>query len=65
MQLRQQLINDGNQTFDAFLNPEDGNEESENDNGVPDFGQPDDDMPEYMDADAPCHNEMVWPTVFC
>ncbi|XP_024027056.1 condensin-2 complex subunit H2 [Morus notabilis] len=55
--LRQQLISDGNQTFDAFLNPEDCNEENENDNGVPDFGQPDDDMPEYMDEDVPFHNE--------
>lgn len=61
MQLRQLLNNGGNETVDAFLNPEDCNEDNGYDNGMPDFGQPDDDMPEnmYMDEDVPIHNERV------
>ena len=67
MQLRQSLINGENQTFDAFFNSEDVNEENENHTEFPDFGQHDDDMPDnlFMDEDVPFHNEKVWPTGFC
>ncbi|PON62007.1 Condensin-2 complex subunit H [Parasponia andersonii] len=56
--LRESLINGGNRTFDAFFNFEDGNDENEDHTGIPDFGQPDDDMPEnFMDEDVRYHAE--------
>ncbi|KAL5537813.1 hypothetical protein UlMin_044807 [Ulmus minor] len=56
--LRQSLINGGNETFDAFFNADDGNDENEYHIGTPDLGQPDDDMPDmHMDEDLPFHNE--------
>lgn len=61
MQLRQSLTTGGHQTFDAFHNPEDDVEDCAYDNGNPDFGEPDCDLPEniYMDEDVPLHNEKV------
>ncbi|XP_062150325.1 condensin-2 complex subunit H2 isoform X3 [Alnus glutinosa] len=58
--LRQSLIDGGHKTFNnAFRNPEDDNEEYTYDNGIPDFGEPDFDLPEstYMDEDVPLHND--------
>lgn len=57
--LRQSLTTGGHQTFDAFHNPEDDFEDCAYDNGNPDFGEPDCDLPEniYMDEDVPLHNE--------
>lgn len=64
MQLRQSLIDGGHETFNAFRNPGDDNEEYAYDNGIPDFGDPDFDLPEsvYMDEDVPLHNEKVRQT---
>jgi hypothetical protein len=65
MQLRQSLIDGGHETFNnAFRNPEDDNEEYTYDNGIPDFGEPDFDLPEstYMDEDVPLHNDKVRQT---
>ncbi|XP_015899894.3 condensin-2 complex subunit H2 isoform X2 [Ziziphus jujuba] len=58
--LRQSLTDDGYETFNPFLNPEDGNEDYENETGMPNFDQHDDDMPEniYMDKDVPFDNKM-------
>ena len=64
MQLRQSLIDGEHKTFNAFCNPEEDNEEYAYDNGIPDFGEPDFDLPEsmYMDEDVPLHNDKVRQT---
>lgn len=58
LQLRQQLVDDGNQVFEDFLDPKAGNDE-EACNGVPDFDQPDDDIHEFMDEDIPFRDDQV------
>lgn len=52
MQLRNSLIYGGSQTFRAYSNVEDNEEDDGYDSGVNDFG---DDM--YMDEDVPIHQE--------
>lgn len=66
LQLRQSLTGNEHETIDPFLNHEDGNEDNGNDTGMPNFEQPDDDMPEniYMDEDVPLHKKMVRLTLF-
>ncbi|KAF4355639.1 hypothetical protein F8388_013056 [Cannabis sativa] len=57
--LRQSLINGGDQPFDDFSNSVDGNDENENHSEFPDFGVPDDDMPDnvFMDEDVLFNND--------
>ncbi|TQE06583.1 hypothetical protein C1H46_007825 [Malus baccata] len=47
--LRVSLVKGRQESFDAFCNPMDGNEDTEYDNEIPDFGQTDADLPEFMD----------------
>ncbi|KAL5782251.1 hypothetical protein ACOSP7_007280 [Xanthoceras sorbifolium] len=56
--LRRSLVNDGQETFDAFYNPGDHNKDNGYDSGDTD-GQPGVDLPEnlYMDEDAPLHRD--------
>ncbi|CAK7333338.1 unnamed protein product [Dovyalis caffra] len=51
--LRQSLTNEGHNIPDTFGNFGNGNEDNAYDAGIPDFGQPDDEIPEYMDEDLP------------
>ncbi|KAM0962684.1 hypothetical protein ACFX14_021797 [Malus domestica] len=55
--LRESLVNGREESFDPFCNPLDGNEDTEYDNEIPNFGQPDADLPEFMD-DVPRHSDM-------
>lgn len=60
MQLRQSLVDGECQTFDGFGNPDVENEDNGYDDDMPDFVQPDGDMPEnmYMNEDV-LHFEKV------
>ncbi|EEF45573.1 conserved hypothetical protein [Ricinus communis] len=57
--LRQSLSNGGYNNSDTFGNAENDDEGNEHDSGVPDFGQPDDDIPENMYMDEDLHHEKV------
>jgi uncharacterized protein YceK len=56
LQLRQSLINDGNETGGAFLSTEDDNDDNEWDNGNPEIDMPGNDV---MDEDLPPFNNEV------
>lgn len=65
LQLRQSLIDGGHETFDAFHNSHNENENHAYDSGIPDLGEPEfDDFPENMsmDEDVPVHNGKVRQT---
>ncbi|XP_059632760.1 condensin-2 complex subunit H2 isoform X2 [Cornus florida] len=57
--LRQSLVHGGHETFDAFSNSKDDNEDNGYDSGDHDFGPPDFDMPEntYMYEEEYLHPE--------
>lgn len=57
--LRHSLVHGGRETFDAFCDPKDDNEDNEFDNGGLDFDPPDFDMPEsrYEYEDVPLQPE--------
>lgn len=61
LQLRHSLVHGGRETFDAFCDPKDDNEDNEFDNGGLDFDPPDFDMPEsrYEYEDVPLQPEKV------
>ncbi|KAF5738730.1 condensin-2 complex subunit H2 isoform X2 [Tripterygium wilfordii] len=55
--LRLSLANGGSNPCDTFTNPENDNEDHAYDDDVPDLGEPDFDMPEYMDEDVPLYHD--------
>lgn len=61
MQLRQSLINGRYNASDSFGTAENVNEDNGYDNGIPDFEQPDHEMPErmFMDEDLPFDHQKV------
>lgn len=56
LQLRQSLINEGNETGGTFFNAEADNDDHEYDSGNPDFDMPGN---AYMDEDLPPCNKEV------
>ena len=50
LQLRQSLVNEGNETGGTFFNSEADNDDNEYDGGNPDFDMPDN---AYMEEDLP------------
>uniref|UniRef100_A0A5B6Z667 Condensin-2 complex subunit H2 n=1 Tax=Davidia involucrata TaxID=16924 RepID=A0A5B6Z667_DAVIN len=57
--LRQSLVHGGHETYDAFVNTGEENEDNRYDSGDHDFGPPDFDMPEsmYRNEEVPLHPE--------
>jgi condensin-2 complex subunit H2 len=65
LQLRQSLTNEGHNIPDTYGNSGNDNEDNAYDTGIPDFGQPDEEISEYMNEDSPPPlNEKVGRLVF-
>ena len=60
LQLRQSFTNEGHDIPDTFGNSGNDNEDNAYDTGIPDFGQPDEEISEYMKEDLapPLHGEV-------
>ncbi|KAF5752186.1 hypothetical protein HS088_TW01G00093 [Tripterygium wilfordii] len=55
--LRLSLADGGSNPCDTFTNPENDKEDLAYDDAIPDLGEPDFDMPEYMDDDVPLYHD--------
>lgn len=64
LQLRKSLTNDGHDIPDTFGTSGNHNEDNAYDTVFPDFGQHDDEIPEYKDEDFPPPREKVGRLVF-